>query len=59
MNELTNVGTTILSYDWSIFFKGFFIFFIILSIVIFFYDRFIQNSNQEIIQWNLINQLKR
>ena len=39
MNELSKFGI-FLSYDWSLFFKGFVVFFIILSIMIFIYDRF-------------------
>lgn len=58
MNELTKFGTTILSYDWSLLFKGFFIFFVVLSIVIFFYDRFIQRNNQLLKNYPLIGRMR-
>lgn len=58
MNELANFGTTILSYNWSLLFKGFFIFFVILSIMIFIYDRFIQRNNQLLKNYPLLGRMR-
>ena len=57
MNELTKLGT-FLAYDWSLFFKGFVVFFIILSIMIFIYDRFIQRNNQLLKNYPLIGRMR-
>lgn len=58
MNELAKFGTSILAYDWSLFFKGFFIFFVILSFMIFIYDRFIQRNNQLLKNYPLIGRMR-
>lgn len=58
MNELAQFGTSLLSYNWSLFFKGFFIFFLILSFVIFIYDRFIQRSNQLLKNYPLVGRMR-
>ena len=58
MNELANFGTSILGYDWSLFFKGFAIFFVLLSIMIFIYDRFIQRSNQLLKNYPLVGRMR-
>jgi len=57
MNELSKFGI-FLSYDWSLFFKGFVVFFIILSIMIFIYDRFIQRNNQLLKNYPLIGRMR-
>ncbi len=58
MEELLKFGTTVLSYNWSLLFKGFFIFFVILSITIYLYDRFIQRSNQLLKNYPLIGRMR-
>lgn len=58
MNELAQFGSSFLLYDWSIFFKGFFIFFVIFSLLIFFYDRFVQRNNQLLKNYPLIGRLR-
>lgn len=58
MEELLNFGTVVLSYNWSLLFKGFVIFFIILSALIYFYDRFIQRSNQLLKNYPLVGRLR-
>lgn len=58
MEELLEFGTIVLAYNWSLLFKGFFIFFIILSLMIFIYDRFIQRKNQLLKNYPLIGRLR-
>ena len=58
MEELLKFGTNVLSYNWSLLFKGFVIFFIILSFMIFIYDRFIQRSNQLLKNYPLIGRMR-
>ena len=58
MNELEQFGISILSYNWSLFFKGFFIFFVILSFFIYIYDRFIQRRNQLLKNYPLIGRMR-
>ncbi len=58
MNELANFGSSLFLYDWSLVFKGFFIFFVILSFMIFVYDRFIQRKNQLLKNYPLIGRLR-
>ncbi|QKJ23931.1 FMN-binding glutamate synthase family protein [Poseidonibacter lekithochrous] len=58
MNELSIFGNTILSYNWSLFFKGFFVFFVILSFIIYIYDRFIQRNNQLLKNYPLVGRMR-
>lgn len=58
MEELLNFGTVVLSYNWSLLFKGFVIFFVILSVMIYLYDRFIQRSNQLLKNYPLVGRLR-
>lgn len=58
MEELLKFGTNVLAYNWSLLFKGFFIFFVLLSIAIFIYDRFLQRSNQLLKNYPLIGRMR-
>ena len=58
MDELANFGSSLLLNDWSLLFKGFFIFFVILSLMIYFYDRFIQRNNQLLKNYPLVGRLR-
>lgn len=58
MEELLKFGNQVLYEDWNLFFRIPFIFFVILSILIYIYDKYIQNKNQLLKNYPLIGRLR-
>lgn len=58
MEELLKFGNQVLYEEWQLFFKIPFIFFVLLSIIIYIYDKYIQNKNQLLKNYPLVGRMR-